>query len=142
MTSIPASRFSSIRRSSSANMYGGIAPRRSEGAVNPFFFAGAAIGLGRLRGLELRQRAQELRGELPRIQRLRPAREPHREALADLHAELAPIEQYRELACGALEMRRHGCPARPGPGRKRLPHPSLEDPRSDAVAVDAEEADV
>ncbi len=45
ITSIPSSRFSSIRRSSSANMYGGIASSRAEGAVRsrfavPFSIAG------------------------------------------------------------------------------------------------------
>ena len=44
ITSIPSSRFASILRSSSANMYGGIASSRSEGAARSFFFAGAAIG--------------------------------------------------------------------------------------------------
>ena len=42
----------------------------------------------------------------------------------------------------AVEHRRHGGAARARPGRHRLPHPALVDPRSDGAAVDAGEGHV
>src|SRR5262245_33723864 len=113
---MPASRLSSIRRSSSANMYGGIASRRRDGAARPRFFAGAAMGLG---SLELLQRPLELGGELSGVEGLGPAGEPKREVLADLDTEVAPLELGDEGARCARQVRGDRRAAGARSGRER-----------------------
>src|SRR6476620_6218303 len=98
ITSIPSSRFASIRRSSSANMYGGIASRRWEGAARPFFLVGAAMRSRKSRSAEVFERPQQLRRELSSEERLGPARQQHRQVVPDLDLELASVELDSETA--------------------------------------------
>src|SRR6185503_9841047 len=96
MTSIPAARLSEIRRSSSANMYGGIASRRREGAATPRLRV-SGVALAR----SLRERLDQLRRELALEDRLRPTGEGHFELGRDLDLELAAVELDGERAARA-----------------------------------------
>src|SRR3954454_2090485 len=114
--------------------------RRSDGAARPRFFTGAAIEAERL--VQVLERSQQLGRELAGVERLRPARQPHREVGRDLDAQLTAVELDRELARRARQMRRHGRARGARSRRQGLPHAPLEDAGGDAVAAHAKEAHV
>src|SRR5215218_1811853 len=115
ITSTPAARLSATRRSSSANMYGGIASRRLDGSANPI---GAEIySYWRVGSVQLGQGRGQLGRELARADRLGPAAEPHVELLGDLDLELAAVEHDHQRAGRPAQDGRHGGAA--GAGSRR-----------------------
>src|SRR3984957_15411935 len=76
MTSTPAACLAAILRSSSANRYGGMRPRRSLGLM-PLL--------------------DEVLAELSREHGTCPACQVYVQILSHLYAQLSPVEQYRDL---------------------------------------------
>src|SRR5262245_8719561 len=106
ITSIPSSRLASIFRSSSANMYGGIASRRADGSARALFWE-VLIGLGRLgrrsRGGflalgEVLEGAEQLLGEVSRADGLGPPSQGHSEVVCDLDQQLPAVQLYLQGA--------------------------------------------
>ena len=141
ITSIPASRFASTLRSSSANMYGGIASRRSEGPSS-LFFVGCCHRSRKTRRPSVCRGPGEQLAELSGVDLLGPTGQLDVEIVADLDLELPTIELDHASGCSAATQEGgHRGPAGAGPRGERLPHAALEDPGADAVPR-AEEAHV
>ena len=145
ITSIPASRLSATRRSSSANMYGGIASRRFEGSVRAMGSPDCPSGPAR-DGCALRvaQRGGEARNELAREDRLGGADQAQVELVADLDLELAAVEHDRDRARRAARGRRRPrhrwrrCPRRASPpprARRSAPGPASPRPGMNETLV-------
>src|SRR3954454_21906993 len=115
ITSTPASFLAAILRSSSANRYGGIRSRRSDGCM---------------------QLLDEVGGELAPVHRDGPAGQVDVQVLLHLDLELAAIEpdRYRRLA--AAQHVRHGCSDGSGPGGEGFPDTTLEDAGADDAGLD------
>ena len=95
---MPAARLSAIRRSSSWNMYGGIASRRFDGVCDSHGRGNLLTQLGQCR--------DELRRELAGADRLGPAGQAHVQVLGDLDLELAAVELDRDRALGTPRRKR------------------------------------
>src|SRR5687767_5287950 len=102
ITSIPAAFFSATLRSSSANMYGGIASRRLEGSVRPM----RRVRLSSASS-EARERPDQLIRQLAAVNGLGRSGERDVEALGDLDDELAAGELHRDGAGGPGQECRH-----------------------------------
>ena len=139
---MPSSRFASIRCSSSANMYGGIASSRWDGAASPFFLVGAAIEAGRVgQPSSSSARSSSADSSPEKIGSAHPVRRTER-SLPISTSSSPPSSSHGEPARSAGQMCRDRRARRHRSRGERLPHPALEDPGAHPIAVGAVEAHV
>src|SRR5215207_6525708 len=96
ITSIPAAFLSATLRSSSANMYGGIASRRCDGSVRPM----AGVRLSKAPEL-----AHEFPRHLPLENRLRRPGQGHVQVVGDFHGQPTSVKLDRDRAGRSFEER-------------------------------------